>query len=850
MKPLPVIVDNRVRVCIEGVSATVVREIKRTFEHVNPSHAMKRKLGIPAWGEPPVIRTWKEGGETNEPWLSLPRGGFSRVREALEEAGHDIHVTDAREHGVPADIPDHKRELYIHQTKIVRAAIEREQCIIRAPTGSGKTSALIAIAAELSIPTLVVVHSQALLDQWTDRVQSELGLRPRQIGIVQGKRFNLKPITLSIQKTMAKVAAESEEVRNFFGCVIADECFEGSTSVLMEDGLLRQIADIKIGDHVAVGGEVLGVSRKSAVCEWTLADSLVTAEHPVAVYGVGWVSVSSICDDDVVWYDPVHELRALREDTAFPQPEGEVQEPRHRTVRCKRAVPSVWEEGRDSLARLARLDEVRDWPLEQGAHGGDVGGDATRGRSPDWAEAPDSLSEVHRSLGGCQETGAVDSLVVEGPRASFFSRGGEGSVQGSGVEAHRGGQDPTVWWSGTRQRRRPDQLGSGDGAATLEERIRRAVRGFNREAEAVPTALQDRPCSSSGARRGGVGWVESFEVEAHKRRAQDILPRIEGLEGSSLPWGVQLRRGGVRVRRCFPVAAEVHNLETEGGVYVAAGVLVHNCHMFAAKTFFQCIDPFPARYRIGASADHKRRDRKEFLIHDLFGDVAADIDRESLIESGHVLDVEIRAVLTRFTADWYGIPEEDEHNTRDEKKHIDFVRLAKEMAEDPERNWQVIRLVREEVQKGDQVLVMAHEREHCMRLGQTLHGMGTKVGYLLGGAESRSEFRATSEGLKNGKVRVGVGTYKAIGTGIDLPRVGVAVAVTPISGNKQNFGQVRGRVCRTSEGKTGARLYVMLDHLVYPHHIKNLIAWNTEVFVRGVETGDWTPARHWMKATA
>lgn len=495
MEPLTIIIDNRVRVCVEGVDKKVVRNVQQGFEHVNPAHAMKRRMGIPAWGEPPIIRTWREfAGSRDEPWLSLPRGGMPRVCKALQEAGHDIHVIDSRETGITGDIPDHNRELYEHQRTIVKAAIEKEQCIIVAPTGSGKTSALIAIAAELNVPTLVVVHSQALLDQWKERVHLELGLPPRQIGIVQGQRVDLKPITLSIQKTMAKIAEESAEVRRYFGCVIADEV-----------------------------------------------------------------------------------------------------------------------------------------------------------------------------------------------------------------------------------------------------------------------------------------------------------------------------------------------------------------HLFAAKTFFNCIDPFPARYRIGASADHKRKDRKEFLIHDLFGGVAADIKRENLIESGHVLDVEIRAVPTDFAAPWYGIPEEVEEETKDEKKHLDFVRLVKEMADDPERNWKIIRLARDEVAQGDQVLVMAHEREHCMRLGQTLHGMGTSVGYLLGGDESRQEFRRTVDGLKAGTVRVGVGTYKAIGTGIDIPRIGVGIAATPIAGNKQFFGQVRGRVCRTSKGKTGARIYVMWDRFVYPKHIKNLMAWNAEVVVRE-ETGDYTPARHWMKA--
>lgn len=485
---ITIVIESRARI-VGGLSLldrVVLSELKRPFEHDNPEWSKKRRLGLPTWNEPKTIRTWKEDGAD----ISFPRGGLGRVTRVLREAGVDVVVRDARQFGVEVSMPEFRRTLYPYQRDLVDAAIEREQCIVRAPTGSGKTTALLAIAAQVRVPTLVVVHSQALLDQWKERAVSELGLRPNQVGIVQGKKFDLRPMTLTIQKTMAKVAEESREVRDYFGCVIADEV-----------------------------------------------------------------------------------------------------------------------------------------------------------------------------------------------------------------------------------------------------------------------------------------------------------------------------------------------------------------HLFAASTFFACIDPFPARYRIGASADHRRKDRKEFLIHDLFGDVAAEVSREKLVGSGHVLEVEIRAVPTDFAAPWYGVPE-----SKEDERQLDFVRLVKEMAEDPERNWMAVRIVREEVAGGEQVLVMAHEREHCMRLGQTLTGLGIRTGYLLGGPESAKEFAKTLAGLKDGRVQVGVGTYKAIGTGIDLPRVGVAVGMTPISGNQQFFGQVRGRVCRTAEGKSTARLYVLWDRNVYPKHLKNLLAWNAEVVVRD-SVGDWTPGKAYLKTT-
>lgn len=483
---IELVVDNRVRMRTEGVAPAILDGLRQAFEHENKHRYAMQRMGLPVWQEPRKLVTWaQKNGE-----LSFPRGGFGRVRDLLADAGHEVSVRDAREHGTPTQIPVTTRTLYPHQERIVRAAVEREQCLIRSPTASGKTSALIAVAAELGVPTLVVVPTKGLLDQWRERVQEELGLRDAQIGIVGGGKAKLRPITLAIQRSVTKHSA-SKEFREYFGCLLFDEV-----------------------------------------------------------------------------------------------------------------------------------------------------------------------------------------------------------------------------------------------------------------------------------------------------------------------------------------------------------------HQAPAHTAYAAVDAMPARYRIGVSADVRRKDQKECLMHDLFGDVAVDVDRRELVASGHILDAEVRLVPTVFEAPWYGV--RDEADAEDER-HIDFMRLVKEIAADGTRNQEIVRIVRDEVVRGDQVLVLAHLREHCMLLGQMIGGMGTPTGYLLGGADSASEFERTCSGLKSGKIRVGVGTYKAIGTGIDLPRVAVAVAVTPILANRQFFGQVRGRVCRTAVGKTGARMFVMLDARVFPRHAQNAASWNAQTVVR-VESGEWEPARQWLRA--
>jgi superfamily II DNA or RNA helicase len=260
----------------------------------------------------------------------------------------------------------------------------------------------------------------------------------------------------------------------------------------------------------------------------------------------------------------------------------------------------------------------------------------------------------------------------------------------------------------------------------------------------------------------------------------------------------------------------------------------------ASKTFMDVLDKFPARYRIGISADETRADRKEFLVYDLFGDVAHEVSQDDLIDEGSVLDVECRVVPTEFRADWYvaarasGTP--------------DFNRLLGEMAEDETRNALALDLVLAEVAAGNQVLVLSHRVEHCQRFDAALAARAVPCDLMLGGDEWKARFDATKRGLADGSLRVAAGTIQAIGTGIDLPAVGRGVLTTPIGSNRQLYGQVRGRLCRP--GKADAVLYVLWDRHVHGESaLKFLARWNRTTVVRTPD-GAWLDVSEYNRRQA
>jgi superfamily II DNA or RNA helicase len=267
-------------------------------------------------------------------------------------------------------------------------------------------------------------------------------------------------------------------------------------------------------------------------------------------------------------------------------------------------------------------------------------------------------------------------------------------------------------------------------------------------------------------------------------------------------------------------------------------VICDEVHLFGAKTFLEVVDRMPARYRIGMSADERRKDRKEFLIHDAFGAVACEVKRAELEDDGSVLPVLVRMVQTRYDGSWYY-----------GQTAPDFGRLLEELERDEERNELAAKLAADEVHAGHQVLVMAHRREHCDRLRRQLARFGVDSGVMFGGPDGEAELQRAVAELATGKMRCAVGTVQAVGTGLDLPAVSRGVLATPLAGNRQLFNQARGRFCRTAPNKKDAIVYYLYDQSAFGMQaVKNLQAWNNKLVEVNDDGGGWQSSRSWLKA--
>ena len=146
----------------------------------------------------------------------VPAVSYAAVRDALADADVtvDDHVLDLE----PVPSLETSYELRSYQQDALDAWTDADRRgNLELPTGSGKTVVAIAAMAALSTPTLVVVPTIDLLEQWRRELDAEFDVPIGQFG---GGEQRFEPITVS---TYDSAYLQAENVGDRFGLVVFDE---------------------------------------------------------------------------------------------------------------------------------------------------------------------------------------------------------------------------------------------------------------------------------------------------------------------------------------------------------------------------------------------------------------------------------------------------------------------------------------------------------------------------------------------------------------------------------------------------------------------------------------------------
>ncbi len=234
-------------------------------------------------------------------------------------------------------------------------------------------------------------------------------------------------------------------------------------------------------------------------------------------------------------------------------------------------------------------------------------------------------------------------------------------------------------------------------------------------------------------------------------------------------------------------------------------VLCDEVQRFAAETLREVVNELPAKYRIGASDDERRRDGRECLLYGTFG------------PSGY----QLKPGTGQAPVTIYLMPTQFKYYIKGWR--LNWRDIISGLCADNERNQLVIDIVKDEVAQKRRVIIWSDRVAHCEKLKTLLTKEGIPTGLLLGGVTHKEEADATEAGLNAGTVMVGIGT-KVAEQAINIPSLEVGIMTCASADRKMfRFRQMRGRLTRPYEGKTKT-LYYLWDRevLVLRNKVKNL----------------------------
>jgi superfamily II DNA or RNA helicase len=216
---LGILVSNRIELRRSELALGPAHFLKEELNFLNTEYLIKQRLGKSIYKVRKYFKLINETGDI----ISLPRGFLQTLTVFLKENNIAYAMRSDTSNFEQVDYKS-QIELTSAQIPIVQTAMERDQGVIVAPSGSGKTIIGLELIARRQLPALILVHRRQLLDQWVERIQTFLGIAKAHIGQYSGTKKKLgKQITIGLLQSLAR-KGDLSELKNKFGMIIVDEC--------------------------------------------------------------------------------------------------------------------------------------------------------------------------------------------------------------------------------------------------------------------------------------------------------------------------------------------------------------------------------------------------------------------------------------------------------------------------------------------------------------------------------------------------------------------------------------------------------------------------------------------------
>lgn len=225
---------NMIYILANGFAPRVRNQLLRLAAFRNPDFYKSQAMRLPIYDKPRIICA----AEERDGYLALPRCCEPDLIDLLEAAGASYEIEDKTNSGnvVRATF---KGELRPEQIPTAEALLAHNNGVLSATTAFGKTVIAAYLIGQRKVNTLVLVHTQALLNQWKKALSEFLEInetlpellkkRGRKkerslIGQLGGSKNNLSGfVDIAIMQSLIS-GDEVRELVKDYGMVIVDEC--------------------------------------------------------------------------------------------------------------------------------------------------------------------------------------------------------------------------------------------------------------------------------------------------------------------------------------------------------------------------------------------------------------------------------------------------------------------------------------------------------------------------------------------------------------------------------------------------------------------------------------------------
>jgi len=679
------------------------------------------------------------------------------------------------------------------------------------PTGGGKTFIALKALAVTKVPTIILVITEELMNQWYERIMRHLGIKAGRLG---GGFDDIREVTVAIYNSAVNKIAE---ISDKFDMVVFDECLPYDALIVTDRGLMpigevvEKRLPVKVLTHKGRFMRITNYFKipliKRLVRVTHERGEIVLTEDHLVLTKDGWKQAITLKRGDVVYFYDVQmqNLReriqdgsspwgTLRDGSQLRASRDEVSETVATSQRRGSSANKEYgkNEGGEEISFITEID-------------GRTEGNSVRYGTWGWVSINSTTKgeECKTNGGSCfipVRVLNVEVLETKKYREVATKVGKEYEVRGLRGRLQISNYLPS--------RANGDLQG---GLRKWAENNNQGVPEYDKYSDSIGSLVPGRWVNKYGEKwlyrnfssygglylegEQGAGTVVKDELGPniqHFTISQLLLPTYTEYEGGEEIPGIDQTdsTGGISREGEFVYDIEVE----EDHSFVADGVVVHNCHHVPADTFKEVAFRLRAPFRLALSATPKRSDSNEHLIFLSSGDVVFQADYRDMVEARLVVPVRHFRIYVDLT------PEE----RRDYERAGDNAIVLRNIASVASAKISITKeIVKAEVGIGSKIIVFTQFIRQAEELYKVLkEELGPIITLITSKTSDRdSIFKAFARGA----YKVIVATT-VLDEGIDVPDADVAIILSGTGSRRQMIQRI-GRVVRASDDKVEARIY-------------------------------------------